>query len=96
MTILKRVLALTLVAGVASAAALAASGGYGAWSTAVRVESIPGTHPDFNGAFLDGCPFISRDGKTFTWLAGRSTEAAAGSTSGSQDARTPMMRGARR
>jgi Tol biopolymer transport system component len=70
MSTLKRVLALTLVAGVASAAAFAASGSYGAWSTAVRVESLPGTHPAFNGAFLDGCPFISRDGKTFYMARG--------------------------
>lgn len=70
MKLLTRVLALILVTGVASAAALAASGNYAAWSTAVRVESIPGTHPDFNGAFLDGCPFISRDGKTFYMARG--------------------------
>jgi Tol biopolymer transport system component len=48
-----------------SLTAYAASGDYSAWSQAVRVESIPGTHPDFNGAALDGCPFVSRDGKTF-------------------------------
>jgi Tol biopolymer transport system component len=31
----------------------------------VRVEAIPGTDPAFNGPDLDGCPFISRDGKSF-------------------------------
>jgi ribosomal protein L24E len=70
MKVLTRVLALTLVACVAAAAALASSGDYGPWSDAVRVESIPGTHPDFNGAFLDGCPFVSRDGKTFYMARG--------------------------
>ena len=71
MKVLRRVLALTLIAGVVSAAALAASGDYGPWSTAVRVESLPGTHPDFNGASLDGCPFVSRDGKTFYMASNR-------------------------
>ncbi len=73
MKVLTRVLALMLVAGVASAAALASSGDYGPWSDAVRVESIPGTHPDFNGASLDGCPFISRDGRTFFMASRRLT-----------------------
>jgi hypothetical protein len=73
MKVLTRVLALMLVAGAASAAALAASGEYGPWSTAVRVESLPGTHPDFNGASLDGCPFISRAGKTFFMASRRLT-----------------------
>ena len=35
------------------------------WSPAIRVEDIPGTHPEFNGPTLDGCPFISADGRTF-------------------------------
>jgi len=47
----------------ASGAVLASS--FDPWSPAVRVESLPGTHSDFNGAALDGCPFISRDGKSF-------------------------------
>jgi hypothetical protein len=70
MKMVKRLLALILVAGVASSAALAASGHYGPWSNAVRVESSPGTDPSFNGPFLDGCPFISRDGKTFYMARG--------------------------
>jgi hypothetical protein len=65
MRILKPLLAAALVAGIVAGAALAASGDYGVWSTAVRVESISGTPADFNGATLDGCPFVSRDGKTF-------------------------------
>ncbi len=76
MRILKRALVLALIVGVASGAAFAASGDYGAWSAAVRVESIPGTHPDFNGPSLDGCPFISRDGKTFFMASRRLTSAA--------------------
>ena len=55
-----------------SLTALAASGDYSAWSQAVRVESIPGTHPDFNGVALDGCPFVSRDGRTFYMASTRS------------------------
>jgi WD40-like Beta Propeller Repeat len=76
MRILKPALVLALVVGVASGAALAGVGSYGAWSSAVRVESIPGTPPDFNGAFLDGCPFVSRDGKTFFMASRRPTSAA--------------------
>lgn len=50
---------------------LAASGAghspmaFGAWSAAINVQSIPGTHADFNTTVLDGCPFTSRDGKRF-------------------------------
>src|SRR5512142_1088760 len=71
MSALKRVLVLSLVAGVVAGAAFAASGDYGSWSQAVRVESIPGTDPSFNGASLDGCPFVSRDGKTFYMASNR-------------------------
>ena len=71
MSVLKRALALSLVAAVMAGAALAASGDYGSWSQAVRVESIPGTDPSFNGAALDGCPFVSRDGKTFYMASNR-------------------------
>jgi len=71
MSVLKRVLALFLVAGAVAGAALAASSEYGSWSQAVRVESIPGTDPSFNGAALDGCPFVSRDGKTFYMASNR-------------------------
>jgi Tol biopolymer transport system component len=70
MSIFKRAVALALAAGVVSGAALAAAGDYGPWSAAVRVESIPGTDQNFNGPFLDGCPFISRDGKSFYMARG--------------------------
>lgn len=59
-----------LVLATTSAGALAAAGDYDAWSSALRVESIPGTPADFNGAALDGCPFTSRDGKTFYMARG--------------------------
>src|SRR5262249_55427791 len=39
---------------------------YSARSPAMTIEQFPpGAHPGFNTASLDGCPFISRDGKTF-------------------------------
>ena len=52
-------------------AAVAAPGDFGAWSPATRVEAAAGTDPAFNGASLDGCPFISRDGKTFYMASNR-------------------------
>jgi Tol biopolymer transport system component len=61
-----------LAATAFSTAALATSGDFGAWSPATRVEAAPGTDPSFNGAALDGCPFISRDGKTFYMASNRS------------------------
>ena len=38
---------------------------YSPWSAAIRVEQIPGTSTNFNTSALDGCPFISPDGKKF-------------------------------
>jgi hypothetical protein len=46
-------------------AAWAMPDAYSGWSPAVRVESLPGTDPSFNGPALDGCPFVSRSGKAF-------------------------------
>ena len=46
-------------------------GDYGPWTQAVRVESATGSHPDFNGPTLDGCPFIARDNKTFFMASDR-------------------------
>ncbi len=41
-------------------------GPFGTWGTAVRIEtSTPGAHPNFNTTFTEGCPSVSRDGKTF-------------------------------
>ena len=59
-----------LAAAVLSSVALAMPHGFGSWSQAVRVESIPGTPSTFNGAFLDGCPFVSRDDRTFYMARG--------------------------
>lgn len=61
---------------------------YTGWSDAIRVEDIPGTHPMFNTPELDGCPFVSPDGKSFfmastrpgglggidIWISSRATE----------------------
>jgi hypothetical protein len=58
-------------AAVFSAVAVAMPDDFGAWSAATRVEAAPGTDPSFNGAALDGCPFISRDGKTFYMASNR-------------------------
>src|SRR5687767_6902633 len=55
-----------------SSVAMAMPCDFGAWSPATRVEATPGTDPSFNGAALDGCPFISRDGKTFYMASNRS------------------------
>lgn len=72
MGILKRAAAGTLAAVIlVPGTALAASGDFGAWSAASRVEAAAGTDPAFNGAFLDGCPFISRDGKSFYMASNR-------------------------
>jgi hypothetical protein len=61
----------TLAAVAASMAALASAGEFSSWSAATRVESIPGTDPSFNGSALDGCPFVSRDGKRFYMASNR-------------------------
>ena len=82
-----------LAALAACALALAAGRDFSAWSPATRVEAATGTDPSFNGAGLDGCPFISRDGKTSP--NGRCT-IWAGSTSGSRRARASATRGAHR
>ncbi len=55
----------------ASVATIAVAAEYSGWSQAVRVEAIPGTDPSFNGAALDGCPFVSRDGKRFYMASNR-------------------------
>jgi Tol biopolymer transport system component len=54
-----------------SGVALAAVFPTGPWSNAIRVEDIPGTDSSFNTPSLDGCPFISRDGKTFYMASDR-------------------------
>lgn len=71
MSILRRAAAATLTLILVPGAAVAASGDFGAWSATTRVESAAGTDPAFNGNSLDGCPFISRDGKTFYMASDR-------------------------
>ena len=74
---MKRSLALVVLVVLAAAAtspvALASALNFGPWTNAVRVEDGGGAHSDFNGAALDGCPFISRDGKTFFMASRRLT-----------------------
>jgi hypothetical protein len=41
------------------------------WGAPVRVESIPGTSPDFNYSGLDGCPYESPDGLAFYMASDR-------------------------
>lgn len=57
--------------GRAAAANMERPGGLSGWAPAIRVEDIPGTHQSFNGPSLDGCPFISADGKTFFMASNR-------------------------
>jgi hypothetical protein len=64
-------LAVMLVAVGLCSAAVAGMGKFSGWSAAVRVEAIPGTDLSFNGPDLDGCPFISRDGKKFFMASNR-------------------------
>lgn len=67
----KRVLAVSTVTVLATAGtAIAMPTEFGEWGDAVRVESITGTDPSFNGVALDGCPFVSRDDTTF-YMASR-------------------------
>jgi WD40-like Beta Propeller Repeat len=44
---------------------------FGPWSAAVNIQSIPGTDPAFNTEFLDGCPTLARDGRTFYMASNR-------------------------
>jgi hypothetical protein len=76
MRIVKVVSALLAVASIATSAALAGLGPYGNWSTAQPVEGTETDEPSFNGTFLDGCPFISRDGKSFFMASRRPTSVA--------------------
>ena len=56
----------------ADAAALAKVGDYSAWTTAVGIEQAwPGAHPEFNTPYLDGCPFIAPDDRTFYMASNR-------------------------
>lgn len=52
-------------------ATLASAKVFTPWSAAVRVESLPGTDPSFNGPTLDGCPFVSPNGLNFYMASDR-------------------------
>ncbi len=65
------VVAVALGATIAATAALGAAGEFAEWAPATRVEAAPGTDPSFNGPDLDGCPFISRDDRTFYMASNR-------------------------
>lgn len=54
------------------AAASFTAAGFSGWSLAVNIEqATPGADATFNTPDLDGCPFISRDGKTFYMASNR-------------------------
>jgi hypothetical protein len=44
---------------------------FSAWAGAVVGEQLQGTHPDLNTAALEGCPYISPDGKTLFLASNR-------------------------
>ncbi len=88
-------LAIVIACLLASSTAYALAGDYGAWTQAARVESIPGTSPAFNGASLDGCPFVSRDGKTFYMASNRHGRARGHRHLGVDAARASMTHGGR-
>ncbi len=63
-----------LVAGMVTTGAVAglAFGQFGEWSPAVPIEEFgAGAHSDFNTDALEGCPFISPDGKVFFMASNR-------------------------
>jgi hypothetical protein len=69
---LRSSIAIALVAaGGVGATALAMPTEFSGWSPATRVEAEAGTDPAFNGPALDGCPFISRDERTFYMASNR-------------------------
>jgi hypothetical protein len=44
---------------------------YGEWLSPVSLESIPGTSPELNTAFNDGCPILSPDGLSIFMASNR-------------------------
>ena len=49
----------------------AAKGLYSTWAPAISIEQIPGTASSFNTAALEGCAFVSRDGKMLWYASNR-------------------------
>lgn len=62
-----------LAAAATAPVVVASSLDFGSWAPAVSAEANGAAHADFNGDALDGCPFISRDGKTFFMASRRLT-----------------------
>jgi hypothetical protein len=58
------VAAVVAVAFVGVSSASGHGGSFTPWSFASNLESLPGTSPDLNTPFLDGCPFASPDGRS--------------------------------
>ncbi len=44
---------------------------YTDWSLAINLQEILGTHPDVNTPFNDGCPAVSRDGRSLFMASNR-------------------------
>jgi hypothetical protein len=44
--------------------ALPAASAFTGWAAATGIEGTGGTHPEFNTSALEGCPYVSPDGKT--------------------------------
>lgn len=50
---------------------------FSGWSSAMSIEAAPpGAHEKFNTAFTEGCPFVSRDGKSFYIASARPDDPA--------------------
>jgi hypothetical protein len=71
MKLLNGVAVVLVVAGGVAASAAAMPTGFSDWAPATRVEAQPGTAESFNGPALDGCPYISRDERTFFMASNR-------------------------
>lgn len=57
---------LTAIMTLTGAVAAAGLGGFGEWGEAQDIETFgPGAHENFNTEHVEGCPFISPDGKMF-------------------------------
>jgi len=70
---LKWAVALALVVGAVSGAALAATAGphFTAWSLALKIDTIPGNSSELNTMSLDGCPIQSPDGRSLYMASNR-------------------------
>ena len=56
----------------ASTPLYASAAGFASWMPALNIEvATPGADPNFNTALVEGCPFVSRDGKAFFMASNR-------------------------